>query len=593
MSKNKYQASYDVIVLGFGGAGATAARFAADNGAKVLVVDSAPYGHEGGNTRYSAQLVGTGDDYDKLYKYYSKLTSPKDLPESMKKVYVKGMVHMREYFKKYLVDKPVDMKRDFDMKSSHLAVTDFPEYEGGDTYDFTAVTPAIFNAALWKVLQQKVLDRKDKIDVWLNSPAEHMLRNPETGVVEGAEIKRNGDLVKVLAKKGVVLTTGGFENNQEMVQNYLGVTRAYPLGSVYNKGAGVRMASEVGAKLWHMWNFEELGLFHGLSFHVQGDDRVRLYLGWPQLHEGSILVVGNDGSRYFREDETNRHGHLYNHGDWKIPVIQEHPALIFDQTQLDFIHKHDIPASDFDKRLIKAASISELAKKIDVDAKILANTVRDFNKSADNGYDPAFKRDAKTMRAFDQGPYYAIKMVPDILNTQGGPERNAKAEILDTENKPIPHLFGAGELGGICANEYQGGGNLAECLIFGKIAGENAAKVENNVQAEASQDLNGSNDLAQGAKKDISLGNNQYLGSSEKGIGGKVTVRVTYQQKKISNVEIVDEHESEDVAQKALKVIPQEIVKNNSVDVDSVSGASTTSRAIKEAVDNALKKAKK
>lgn len=593
MVEDKYQASYDVVVLGFGGAGATAARFAADNGARVLIVDAAPYGHEGGNTRYSAQLVGTGDDYDKLYKYYSKLTYPKYLPENMKKTFVNGMVHMRQYFKKYLVAKPVDMKRDFDMKSAHLAVTDFPEYEGGDTYDFTAATPATFNAALWKVLRQKVLDRKNKIDVWLNSPAKHLIRNPRTGIVEGAEIRRKGKLVKVLAKKGVVLTTGGFENNQEMIQNYLGVTRVYPLGSIYNKGAGIRMAKEIGAKLWHMWNFEELGLFHGLSFHVQGDERVRLYLSWPKLHEGSIFVVGNDGSRYFREDEINRHGHLYNHGDWKIPIIQEHPTLIFDQTQLESIHQHTIPINDFDKRLVKAASLQKLAEKIGVNAKILAKTVRDFNKFANEGYDPVFNRDPGTMRAFDQRPYYAIKMVPDILNTQGGPERNEKAEILDTENKPIPHLFGAGELGGICANEYQGGGNLAECLIFGKIAGENVAKITNTVNSESSQELNGINDLVQGENKSIKVGKDQYLGSSEKGIGGKVTVRVTYAENQIKNVDIVDQHESEDVAQKALKVIPEEIVNANSTDVDAVSGASTTSRAIQEAVNNALKKAKK
>ena len=69
-----WKANYDVVVLGFGGAGATAARFAADNGAKVLIVDVAPYGHEGGNTRYSVQLLGTGTDYDKLKEYYRGLT---------------------------------------------------------------------------------------------------------------------------------------------------------------------------------------------------------------------------------------------------------------------------------------------------------------------------------------------------------------------------------------------------------------------------------------------------------------------------------------------------------------------------------------
>lgn len=73
---DSWNAVYDVVVVGFGGAGATAARFAADKGAKVLLVDSAPEGHEGGNTRYCGQIVQAGYDYDKLKKYYQQLTAP-------------------------------------------------------------------------------------------------------------------------------------------------------------------------------------------------------------------------------------------------------------------------------------------------------------------------------------------------------------------------------------------------------------------------------------------------------------------------------------------------------------------------------------
>ena len=97
-----WKANYDVVVLGFGGAGATAARFAADNGASVLIADVAPYGHEGGNTRYSAHLIGTGNNFDDLKKYYLGLTHPMDLPEDMVDLYVEGMVNTRKYVKKYL-----------------------------------------------------------------------------------------------------------------------------------------------------------------------------------------------------------------------------------------------------------------------------------------------------------------------------------------------------------------------------------------------------------------------------------------------------------------------------------------------------------
>lgn len=91
--------------------------------------------------------------------------------------------------------------------------------------------------------------------------------------------------------------------------------------------------------------------------------------------------------------------------------------------------------------------------------------------------------------------------------------------------------------------------------------------------------------------KDVKLDKDQYLGESNAGIGGKLIVRVTYDNE-IKNVEIVQNHESEDVGKRVLKVIPERIVKENTPDVDAVSGASVTSRAISEAVRKALKNVK-
>lgn len=82
----KWNVNYDVIVIGFGGAGATAARFAADHNCKVLLVDSAPAGHEGGNTRYCGQLIA-GTKSKKAYEqYYSKLTEPFNLDKNVETV---------------------------------------------------------------------------------------------------------------------------------------------------------------------------------------------------------------------------------------------------------------------------------------------------------------------------------------------------------------------------------------------------------------------------------------------------------------------------------------------------------------------------
>ena len=195
--KPEYKAKYDVVVLGFGGAGATAARFAADNGAKVLLVDSAPYGHEGGNTRYCIQLIGTGDNYEKLLAYYKKLSAPMDEDEKVQEVYAKGMTNMREYLEKYLNVNPVSVRHD-NLDTSKYAfplqemLEEFPEYEGANTFDFSLVHEGIADSALWKILRQKVIDRSTNIDVWLNSRAKHLIIDPDDKTVVGAIIERNG-----------------------------------------------------------------------------------------------------------------------------------------------------------------------------------------------------------------------------------------------------------------------------------------------------------------------------------------------------------------------------------------------------------------
>lgn len=592
-----WKADYDVVVLGFGGAGASAARFAADNGAKVLVADVAPYGHEGGNTRYSAQLIGTGDDYDTLKTYYQNLTKPMDLPEEMIDTFVKGMTHSREYVKKYLGVEPVSFMHDFPMDHDLKAAAcqEYPELEGATTYDYTMVHNGWFDAALWKILRQKVLDRKDQIDVWYDARALHLIQDPVSKVVKGVQIYKMGQKINVLARKGVVLTTGGFEANKEMIQAYLGASHLSPLGTVYNRGDGIKMAQEVGAKMWHMYNYEALGMLHGMSFAGKEGERSKLVLGWTQLNHGSIFVVADDGYRYFDESAANRHGHLDDHGIWRVPRTHENPWLIFDEDQYQDFENNPQGIDDFESRLVKADNIQDLAAKIDINGNHLTDQVFLFNAAVNQGRDVQFGRDPETMRRFNaDGPVYAVKLEYNVLNTQGGPERNPQAQIIDVNNEIIPHLYGAGELGGICANQYNGGGNLAECLIFGKIAGENAAKEEEITDEEASTQYNGINELADGdAVKDIPLASDQYLGTSNAGIGGKLVVRVTYDGEQIKNVEVVQDHESEDIGKKALEVVPKEITEANSTDVDAVSGASSTSRAIKEAVKDALSKAGK
>ena len=152
----------------------------------------------------------------------------------------------------------------------------------------------------------------------------------------------------------------------------------------------------------------------------------------------------------------------------------------------------------------------------------------------------------------------------------------------------VPHLYGAGE-------------NIAECLIFGKIAGLNAARVKEEVFEHTTEEPDAVSSASQTEKK-VNLGSdldvketymvgvNQYLGRSNAGVGNEVVVRITVDDdKKLKDIEILKQSET-GIGAQAIESMPKEMISKNTYEVDSISGASATSRALKEAVKDAMNK---
>ena len=104
----------------------------------------------------------------------------------------------------------------------------------------------------------------------------------------------------------------------------------------------------------------------------------------------------------------------------------------------------------------------------------LTDTVGRWNRSCDTGSDPQFGR-TLMLQPVAEPPFYAVELSPSMLNTQGGPRRNEKGQIVRPDGTPIPRLYSAGELGSIYSYLYQGTGNIGECLAFGRVSGRNAA----------------------------------------------------------------------------------------------------------------------
>ncbi|WP_034979848.1 FAD-binding protein [Lactobacillus sp. wkB10] len=586
----KWDTVYDVIVVGFGGAGAGAARFAADNNAHVLLIDSAPEGHEGGNTRYAGGAFAWSDNFDDLREYYKQTYYPFKYDPKDLDAFVNNVLKMREYSQKY-----------FGIEAQYTGRRpqgEYPEYKHAETMRSQSMTAGMYNGGFWKLLRKKVYERLDKIDVWFESPAQHLIQDSNTKTILGVQIKHQGINRNVAARNGVVLSCGGFENNQDMVQTFLGQGSLAPIGTLYNQGKGIDLAVEAGARLWHMSNYDS----HGFSLR-EGEPREKFayMINWKNLFNGSIFVAGDDGTRYYREDEEDRHGYKYNHGNWIMQPNQNHPHIIMDQRQFEQLANDDSDKAEQIKSLItyaiKAESIAKLAGKIA--APKLAEAVSDFNFLVnEKKRDMFLNRKIETMRAFGAGPYYAIPIRHNILHTHGGARRNENCEVLDMENNVIPHLYEAGELGDIFATKYIGANSIADLLISGKIAGENAAwpkrkMAEVDVVTGASENPDLKSD-AHASSTDFEAGPNQGIGISENGINDvPIVVRVTMSGDKISQIETLQEKETPYLGGKAIPVLTNEMIEKQTTEVDAVSGASTTSAAFKEAVNQAIENAEK
>lgn len=592
----EWDGEYDVLVMGFGGAGAVAAHFAAKKGAEVLLFDVAPEGHEGGNTRYCGQFVAFGDDKDKLLTYYEALAGGTDYDEELLRTFTEAQVGLPDL----MVEEygTTELKRFRGVPAVAWAIPEFPELEGGDTINSFSVNGKSSDGALWQTLRSKVYENTDKIDVWYESPGVALIQDPETKTILGAKIDRKGTEVNIRARNGVVMTCGGFENNKKMVGDYLGLVNYNPIGTLYNRGDGISMALAVNADLWHMNCYEGISYLGGAGLEVEEGERSPYgTTGLPGLEAGSLILVNSDGSRYVNEMETTRHGHVSRGGEWPHPQHTKKNFVVIDQAQYDKMVASDSMDELMLSKVIQAESIAALAEATEMNAETLERTIARFNRYADEGDDWEFGRAADSMTAFGPGPYYAFPMVARILNTQGGPRRNARAEILDVEGNPIPHLYSAGEFGGLTSKNYQGATNMAECIIFGKIAGESAAEqkeelgeyiARTQVESSMAYKLGAETDASESVEYETA--ENEFVGIGQ-GMGGELVVKVKVESGSIETVEVLKESETPDIGGKALTELPQMVIDAQSTDIDGVSGATVTTTAFKDAVSSALAEA--
>ena len=156
------------------------------------------------------------------------------------------------------------------------------------------------------------------------------------------------------------------------------------------------------------------------------------------------------------------------------PLYDKHPSHGWTQIIERYEWSEDNSA-ELAKGWIKTApNIASLASAVGLDPTALEGTVGRWNRYCEAKHDPEFDR-ALMMEPIVEPPFYAVELSPSMLNTQGGPRRNEKGQVVRPDGTPVSRLYSAGELGSIYSYLYQGTGNIGECLAFGRISGRNAA----------------------------------------------------------------------------------------------------------------------
>jgi succinate dehydrogenase/fumarate reductase flavoprotein subunit len=472
----------DIVVVGFGAAGVAAAVTAHDLGAEVVILEKAPEGQEGGNTRVAGQGYLNTSSAEQAAAYLTALCGPYTVPEPMIKVWADEMGRNNAWLESVGGDP---------QEHQHPPVgIEFPDLPGADCVHKFHDGPTYGYSYTWKRFESLVKQRP--IPILYETPGRQLIQHDITKEILGVRAQRRDETICVKARRGVVLTCGGFENNQEMIRNYLpGVPYCYTSGSPYNEGDGITMALSVGADLWHMNNYA------GPSMALKVPE-IRTTFSMQALHfskkmPGGMIVVGPDARRFTDEKFKTRHGKIPVNGSW-LPLSTPCPMfMIFDHRMFaagplydahpshgwtQIIERYEWSAdnsAELAKGWIKrAARIPALASLIGLDPGALGDTVARWNGHSEAKHDREFGR-TLMMDQIAEPPFYAVELSPSMLNTQGGPRRNEKGQIVRPDGAPIPRLYSAGELGSIYSYLYQGTGNIGECLAFGRVSGRNAA----------------------------------------------------------------------------------------------------------------------
>ena len=474
----------DVVVVGYGGSGASAALSAVENGAEVTVIEKLANG--GGNTAMtsSQMTVPKKGRVEDAITYFTQLSAG-TIEEDVIRSWAETAVDQRDWFES--LGAPEWSKTPLGVDAAHK------ELDGADSlvmYMWGPGDTVITNGMRFFNWISGKVEADSNIEVMTETPAKDLIVGSD-GRVRGVIAEQGGDRIALKARQGVVLACGGYGHNEELKQNTLRVYPSIHPGNSGNTGDAIQLASEADAKMWKLQ--ESVGHI-GHQFDGAAYYSLLLITMQVNVDQRGAIIVNEDGDRFVNECVPKGVAASHVHSDLIQKAFLEYDVegkekpnipcyFVFDERVRKagpigppFMGWSPDNTAEIEKGWIKQAETVEgLADQLGLSN--LPDTVSNFNGWVEADETGPFGRTVGNQ--LENPPYYAVKALPQIWNTIGGPKKDGDAQVLDQNDEKIPGLYVSGVAShGLNRFRYQMGTTFSDAMVFGRIAGENVAQEE-------------------------------------------------------------------------------------------------------------------
>ncbi len=440
--------SYDIIIVGAGGAGMTAALEAQAKGLNPVIFEKMPVA--GGNTTKASSGMNASET---KFQKEQGIEDNNDLfyEETLKGGHGTNDKEMLRFF----VDNSASAIEWLDtigIRLNNLTITGgMNEKRTHRPEDGSAVGQYIVDGLL------KNVQEKD-IPLFVNAEVKGITE--KDGTVNGVDVLFNQTDEKSITAKAVIVTTGGFGSNMDMIKEVRSDLGDYvTTNQAGSTGDGIKMIEKLGGATVDL---------EQIQVHPTVQQEESYLIGEAVRGEGAIMVSA-EGKRFTNELDTR---------DKVTAAINELPEksayLVFDSG----VKSRAKAIEQYEKLgfVLEGETIEALAEKMNVSSEELKVTLDTWNKAVTNKDDQAFGRTTGIENDLASAPFYAIKIAPGIHYTMGGVKINTNTEVLNEDGQPISGLFAAGEVTGALHGENRIGGNsVSEIIIFGRQAGIKSA----------------------------------------------------------------------------------------------------------------------